>query len=247
MSDPVRASVSDSVSDSARPPHAASFGRALWVILRKDLKVELRSKETLATLALFGAVLSFVFAFGFVGDPAVNLQVAPGALWAGLLFVGSLGVGRTFAREQEDAAFTALTLSPAPRAALLAAKALMNFGLTAGAMALLAPLLAVLLNLDLAPHALPLAALLGLGAAGFALVGTPLAVLAVGARLPEVLLPMVTFPLVTPVLICGVRGSAALLGTSVDDDVWAWAQMILAFDLAAGVGAFLLFDSMGSE
>jgi len=236
-----------------RPPRTElsrsepSLLRATWLIFDKDLRVELRSKETLATLTLFGAVLSFVFAFGFIGDPAVNLQVAPGVLWAGLLFVGSLGVGRTFAREQDNSAFTALALSPVPRTAILAAKVLMNLILTLGTMALMTPLLALLLHLDLSPHALPLAALLSLGSLGFALIGTPLAVLAVSARFPEVLLPMVTFPLVSPVLICGVRGSAALFGTAVDVDYWAWAQMILAFDLIAGLGAFFLFDWMVSE
>ena len=224
-----------------------SLWRATWVIFDKDLRVELRSKETFATLGLFGAVLSFVFAFGFIGDPAVNLQVAPGVLWAGLLFVGALGVGRTFAREQDNSAFTALALSPIPRTAILASKVLMNFILTAGTMALMTPLLALLLHLDLTPYALPLACLIGLGALGFALIGTPLAVLAVGARFPEVLLPMVTFPLVSPVLICGVRGCAALFGTAVDDDYWAWAQMILAFDLIAGLGGFFLFEWMVSE
>ena len=67
------------------------------------------------------------------------------------------------------------------------------------------------------------------------------------ARFPEVLLPMVVFPLVTPILICGVRGAAALLGTSVDLDYLSWAQLILAFDLLLGVGSFSLFDWMVSE
>ena len=93
----------------------------------------------------------------------------------------------------------------------------------------------------------PLTIMLGLGAAGFALVGTPLAVMAVSARFPEVLLPMVVFPLISPVLICGVRGSAALLGTSVDMDYLPWAQIILAFDLTLGLGGFFLFEWMVSE
>lgn len=225
----------------------SSFWHSFKLILEKDARVELRSKETLATVLLFGLVLTFLFAFGFIGDPATNLIVAPGVLWAALLFTGALCVGRTFAREQNNSAFTALALSPAPRSAILAAKVIVNIGVMVAVMALVTPILAILLHLDLSPYIGGLSALLFLSAVGFALVSTPLAVMAVGARFPEVLLPMVVFPLVTPVLICGVRGAAALLGTSVDLDYGAWIQMILAFDIIIGVGGFSLFDWMVSE
>ena len=232
------------MSDS---PSFAEFARATWIILDKDLKVELRSKETIATALLFGVVLTFVFAFGFFEDARANLVMTPGILWAALLFTGSLCVGRTFAQEQESGAFTALALSPAPRASILAAKVIMNLLMQTAVMLLVAPLLAILFHIDLTPHAPALTLLLGLSALGFSLIATPLAVLAVSARFPEVLLPMVTFPLVTPILICGVRGAAALLGTSVDQDYTSWAQLLLAFDLMIGVGAFSLFDWMVSE
>lgn len=224
-----------------------SFWRALWIILEKDARTELRSKETLATVTLFGVVLTFIFAFGFVGDPATNLSVTPGILWAALLFTGSLCIGRTFAREQENSAFTALALSPIPRSSILAAKVLINVAVMVMVMVLITPLLAILLHIDLSENIAGLTLLLGLSAVGFALIGTPLAIMAVGARFPEVLLPMVVFPLVTPILICGVRGAAALLGTSVDLDYLSWAQLILAFDLLLGVGSFSLFDWMVSE
>ena len=224
-----------------------SFWTALWVILEKDARTELRSKETLATVTLFGVVLTFIFAFGFVGDPAKNLSVTPGVLWTALLFTGSLCIGRTFAREQENSAFTALALSPIPRSAILAAKVLINIAVMVMVMTLITPLLAILLHIDLSPNASGLALLLGLSTVGFSLIGTPLAIMAVGARFPEVLLPMVVFPLVTPILICGVRGAAALLGTSVDVNYLSWAQLILAFDMLIGVGSFFLFDWMVSE
>lgn len=223
------------------------FWRCFMAILEKDVKIELRSKETVATVVLFGVVLTFLFAFGFIGDPQTNLAVIPGILWAALLLSGALSIGRTFAREQENSAFTALALSPTPRSAILAAKVIVNIVMILGVMLVITPLIAVLMHVDLSGHVIGLSSLISLSAIGFALVGTPLSVMAVGARFPEVLLPMVVFPLVTPVMICGVRGSAALLGTSVDLNYMAWAQMILAFDIMIGLGAFFLFDWMVSE
>ena len=179
---------------------SSAFWYSFWVILSKDIRVELRSKETLATVLLFGAVLTFLFAFGFIGDPATNLAVAPGVLWVALLFTGALCVGRTFAREQSNSAFTALTLSPAPRSAILAAKVVVNLGVMLAVMMLMTPLLAILLHIDFSPYFGGLIALISLSALGFTLVGTPLAVMAVGARFPEVLLPMVVFPLVKKII-----------------------------------------------
>ena len=223
------------------------FWRCFLAILDKDIKIELRSKETIATVTLFGVVLTFLFAFGFLGDPATNLVVTPGILWVALLFTGSLTIGRTFAWEQENNAFTALALSPTPRSAILSAKVLVNILVMLGVMVTITPILAILMHIDLWPYIGGLSLLLSLSAIGFALVGTPLAVMAVGARFPEVLLPMVVFPLVTPIMICGVRGCAALLGTSVDLDYMAWTKIILAFDLMIGVGGFFLFDWMVNE
>jgi heme exporter protein B len=227
-----------------KPP--GYFG-VVSIVVGKDLRTELRSKETLATMLLFGLVLTMVFAFGFASDPATNRKVIPGALWASLLFTGTLGVGRTFAREAEHGAFAALILSPADRAALLLAKTVVNFLLSLMVMCVVTPLLAVLLRVDMMPHAGIIAAHLSLGALGFAVIGTPLAVMAVNARFAEVLLPMVVFPLVSPVLIAGVKGVSVALGTTAGTDPWSWVQFNAAFDLTFGLGGLFLFERLVTE
>lgn len=219
-----------------------------WTVLQKDLRTELRSKETLATMALFGVVMTFMLAFGFVSDAHGSRAILSGALWIALLFIGTLGVGRSFAREAQDDAFTALILTPAGRGALLLAKETTNFLLSVFALALMAPLLVVMLNVELTGGEVAiLCAALGLGALGFVVIGTPLAVMAVNARFAEVLLPMVIFPLVSPVLISGVTATGILLGTTVGEDIIGYLQLMLAFNLAFGVGGLFLFDRMVSE
>ncbi|MCA9538969.1 MAG: heme exporter protein CcmB [Myxococcales bacterium] len=224
-----------------------SYARVVLTVLAKDVRTELRSKETLATMGLFGVVLSFVFAFGFASDPATNRAVMPGALWAALLFTGTLGVGRTFAREAEEGAFAALVLSPADRSAILLAKVLINLSLTALVMCIVAPMLAVMLRVDMTADAGIIALQLLLGGLGFAVVGTPLAVMAVNARFAEVLLPIVVFPLVIPVLIAGVRGTGIVLGTTIGFDPWPWLKFTAAYDLTFGVGGLALFGRMVTE
>jgi heme exporter protein B len=216
-------------------------------LLKKDLLLEYRSKETIVTISLFALVLCFTLAFSFIGDPQLNLQVIPGILWACVLLVGTLSLGRSFAREQQNQVFLALVLSPIPRASILATKLIFNLLLSLSVLIVVVPLTAILLNIDLLPYLLELSLILFLGILGFSLIGTPLSVMAVNAKFPEVLLPIIVFPLVAPILICGVRGTCALLQISVEDDFWVWVQMMGAFNLCFGSISFYLFDWMVSE
>ncbi len=226
---------------------SSSFARTLWILLLKDIRTEARSKQTIATMLLFGLVLAFIFAFGFVADPKTNLRVMPGALWGSLLFTGTLGVGRTFAQESHDGAFAALVLSPAPRAAILLAKVLVNFLLTLMVMVVVIPILAVMLHVDLSAHVGIISMQVALGSLAFAAVGTPLAVVAVNARFAEVLLPMVIFPMLTPVLIAGVKSTGIVLGTTVGIDPWPWMQFMVAYIAFFGTMGLFLFERMVTE
>jgi heme exporter protein B len=223
------------------------FLGTVWTVLRNDVRAELRAKETLLTMLLFGVVLAFVFAFGFTNDPVTNRRVFPGAVWGALFFTGALGVGRTFAREAEDGAFAALVLSPASRSAILFAKVITNVLLIVLVMTFVIPLLSVMLRVDLEGTVPTLIALVSTGAIGFGIVGTPLAVMAVSARFPEVLLPIVVFPMVTPILIAGVNATGITLGTAIGDSPWPWLQFMWGFGLIFGLLGLGLFDRMVTE
>lgn len=216
-------------------------------LLKKDLRLEFRSKETIASLSLFALVLCFTFAFSFLGDPVLNLQVIPGILWTCVLLIGTLSLGRTFAKEQQNQVFMALILSPISRTSILVAKLLFNLLMSVLVILFVTPIIAILLSIDLSTYAYELALILMLGILGFNLIGTPLSVMAVNAKFPEVLLPIIVFPLVAPILICGVRGTCALMGLSVEDDFWTWIQLLTAFNLCFGAISFYLFDWMVSE
>jgi heme exporter protein B len=223
------------------------YWSAVYAVLAKDFRSELRSKRTVVTMAFFGLVLVFVFAFGFVNDAAENRKAFPGALWGMLLFTGSLCVGRTFAREAEAGAFSALMLAPVDRGAVVLAKMVFNTVLIVFVMALVTPLLAMMLRVDIVAHGGIIAALVVLGSAGFSAVGTPMAVLAVNARFAEVLLPTVVFPMVSPVIIAGVKGTGVVLGTTIGDDPLPWIEFLGAYVAFFAVGGVFLFDRMVTE
>jgi heme exporter protein B len=231
---------------------APGFSKTLMTILSNDLRAELRSKQNLVTMVLFGVVLAMVFAFGFTNDANTNRRVFPGIVWGCLFFTAALGVGRTFAREGEDGAFFALVLSPGDRSGLLIAKILVNIVLSCVTMAVVLPLLIVLMDVALidpdnvAVTGIVCAQILS-GVIGFAVVATPLAVMAVTARFAEVLLPLIIFPMVTPILIAGVSGTGIALGTAIGDTTLPWLKFTWGFTILFGVLGVVLFEKMVTE
>ncbi len=224
-----------------------SYMKALKLLLAKDLRLEFRSMQTIMTMLLFGAVLTIMYGLGFeIGD---NTNVFPGVVWGSLLFTGALGVGRSFARESVSGAFEAIILSQVPRSALLWSKIVMNIGLILFVMAVVVPLFVVMLRVDVSGRELVLALQVLVGTIGFCAVATPLSVIATGARFPEVLLPMVIFPLVTPVLIAGVKGTSLLFTPAGSQmaSYWPWMSFSCAFAVVFLTIGVLLFDRLVTE
>src|SRR6478736_7521032 len=100
--------------------------RTVAALLRKDLLLELRTKETLPAMALFAVTTFVVFHFG-LNRGSVSGDLAAGVFWVTLLFAAMLGINRLFVAEREQGGFDAFLLAPADRTALLVAKATAMF------------------------------------------------------------------------------------------------------------------------
>ncbi len=189
---------------------APSFPRQVLLVLHKDLVVEWRSREIIYTMVFFAALVVLIFAFAFADDGQPMAQVAGGILWVVVAFSGTLGLGRIFHRELDGETHLALLLSPTSPAALYLGKLLGVMLLAGLTEAVVVPMITLLFNLRV--HSLPLLlALLALGTAGFAAVGCLLAAALMHGRGREALLGALLYPIVTPVIIAGSKGTAALM------------------------------------
>src|SRR5512146_1034114 len=94
------------------------FFRIAWLVMRKDLTVEVRSREILYTTAFFAVSCVLVFAFALVRDGRPLEDAAAGLLWIAIAFAGTLALGRAFGRERHAATLRALLLAPADRPAI---------------------------------------------------------------------------------------------------------------------------------
>ena len=205
---------------------------AAWQIARKDLRVEARSRELIYTTIFFAFSCVLIFAFAFVreGQPIPNASA--GILWITIAFSGTLALGRTFERERQSETLRALLLAPVERVAVYLGKLLALLVLLFAVEALIVPIIGLLFDAPLGRAPLLLLALLVSGTIGFGSVGTLFAAMLVRARSRDVLLPVLLYPITVPVIIAGVRGTAALLQPEVEIDVVRfWVALLIAFDV----------------
>jgi heme exporter protein B len=224
------------------------FRRVALLVLRKDVTIEFRSFEILSTTLFFAVSCVLVFAFAFVRDGEVVADAAAGILWIAIAFAGTLALGRTFERERYAETVRALLLAPAPRSAIYLGKLLGIVLLLMAAEVVLVPLVALFFNAGLFARPLLLVGLLLSGTVGFASVGTLFAAMLVRSRTRDVMLPILLYPITVPVIIAGVRGTAALLGSPPDEAVAVmWIGLLLAFDVVFLTLALWTFEPLMTE
>lgn len=222
--------------------------RAAWLIARKDLVVEARSRELAYTTLFFSMAAVLVFAFSFVREGRAPEDAAAGILWVAIAFSGTLALGRAFERERQGETLRALLLAPVERASIYLGKLFGLLLLMAGLELVLVPVIALLFNAPLGRAPWLLAALLISGTVGFASVGTLLAAMLVRAHSRDVLLPIVLYPLAVPVVIGGVRGTAALFALEPDVAMaQTWLSMLVFFDAVFLTLALWLFAPVMSD
>jgi heme exporter protein CcmB len=225
------------------------FARAVWLILRKDLTVEVRSGEIAYTTLFFAVSCILIFAFALVRDGRAPEDGAAGLLWIAIAFAGTLALGRAFERERQSETLRALLMAPAARPAVYVGKLLGIVALLAGVEAILVPLVALLFDARAwLGHPVWLAAILAAGTIGFASVGTLFAAMLIRARTRDVLLPVLLYPVIVPVMIAAVRGTAALLQPEFDAQVAAfWLALLATFDIVFVTLALWTFEPVMTD
>ena len=227
---------------------ATPFAQSVWLILRKDLTVEVRSREIAYTTLFFAASCVLIFAFALVKEGRAPEGGAAGILWIAILFAATLALGRGFERERQSETLRALLLAPVPRPAIYVGKLLGIVALLVAIEAVLLPLVAFLFTARLFAHPLWLAGIVLTCTVGLASVGTLFAAMLVRARSRDMLLPVLLYPVVVPVIIAGVQGTAALLQPTVEIAlVRFWLLLLVTFDVVFVVLALWTFEAVMSD
>ena len=219
------------------------MARGILAVLRKDLRIEWRTKESLASFAVLGVLLVVIFSVALDPAPDDAPRLVPSVLWATFVFTGLLGIQRGFVLERENDCLGGILASPLDPAALYLGKLASNVVLLAVMQALIVPLVAVLLHADVGGVLPALLLVLFLGNLGFAALATLFAAMTVRARAREVMLPLLLLPLLVPVLIGGVKATEAALHGGLAAAA-APLGVLAAFDAIFLVAGVLLFEQV---
>jgi heme exporter protein B len=240
---PDRSSVSgdeDTRELAARAPGTFAVVRAL---LRKELRVELRTLESVPAMSLFAVTTFVVFHFA-LNRNSVDGDLAAGILWVTLLLAAILGVNRLFVADAEEGGFDGFLLAPVDRSAMLIAKALALLAYLLVLELVAVPAFALLLLRPSLGNALPdLLGVLALGDLGIAAIGTLVAALAVRTRARDLLGPLLALPLLVPIAIGAARATSPLFAlTHPGAPAARWLLTLGLYDLVFGLIAYALFD-----
>jgi heme exporter protein B len=202
-----------------------------WLIARKDLTIEFRTRSAFFSAVVFALLALVIFYYAWDPTAVTASDLAPGVLWVIFTFSGLLGLHRSFGVEATDHAIDGLLASPVSREAIFLGKAIANL-IFVGAVQLIAiPALVLFYNLPLDRVAGPLAAIAILAAIGLVAVGTLFSAMAVNTRLAELLLPMLALPFFVPVVTAAAQATAKLLSGRPVIEAGAWLKLLLAFDI----------------
>jgi heme exporter protein B len=209
-----------------------SFLQQALAIAGKDLRSEVRSKETVNASLSFALVILMLFSFAF--DPGSDQvrEIAGGLLWLVYAFAGTLILNRSFARELVNDCLDALISSPASGAQLFFGKCLANYVLLMVVECVSFPVFIIFYNARWPARWGLLFLVMLLGTWGITVIGTLFSAMTVNLQLRELMLPTLVYPMLIPALLGAIRLSTVLIaGEALETDDQIWFKLLAGFDV----------------
>src|SRR6266516_1429215 len=213
-----------------RSPRVADTLFAAWLIARKDLAIEFRTRSAFLSAVVFALLGLVIFYYSWDPTAVAVMDLAPGVLWVVFAFSGLLGLQRSFGVESADHAIDGLLASPVSRESIFLGKAIANLIFVAAVQLIAIPALMLFYNLPLGDVAAPLIAIALLAAIGLVAVGTLFSAMAVNTRLAELLLPMLALPFFVPIVTAAAQLTSKLLSGRPVIEASAWLKLLVAVD-----------------
>ncbi|OIJ20401.1 transcriptional regulator [Anaerobacillus alkalidiazotrophicus] len=217
--------------------------RAAFIIAGKDLYSEWKTKQVVSTMLIFSGLVIVTFSFAF--DPSNNAvrAIIPGLIWVITIFAAILGLNRSFLSETKNDNLYGMIVSPTDPSSIYLGKVLANFVFVLLVQLISIPVLFLLFDFRFVGNLALFVGVVFLGTFGFISVGTFLAGLAANSRSSEMLLPILLFPIVSPLIIAAVQATRILL---IDieqlSSAISWMQLMGVYNLLFFVLCLILFE-----
>ncbi|HEY6375795.1 MAG TPA: heme exporter protein CcmB [Edaphobacter sp.] len=215
--------------------------------LRKDLRLEWRSRDSINGMLFFVLLIVVVFSIAFdpAGYPTTTRQISGGILWVGILFASITALNQSWTREQRNQVLEAQRMAPSPASTLFLGKALANMLFVLVVEAVLAPIFVIFFNLQVLGNAWLLALILPLGTWALVVNGTFFAALGLRARNRELLLPLILLPISLPAILMMVQATTGVLNAEIDPiQLRSWITQLAGFDIIYTTVCILFFETV---
>jgi len=221
------------------------FFRQVMVVAAKDLRAELRTKEAINGSLAFALVILLLFSFAFDPTGETTREISGGLLWIVFAFAGTLILNRSFARELPNDCLDALIAAPISGAALFLGKAIANCVLLLAMEVVSLPVFGIFYSVRWTTQLPELMLVLLLGTWALTVIGTMTSALTVNIRLREVMLPLLTYPVLVPALMGAMQLTMALIaGTPINAENVMWLKMLVGFDVIYTAVSLVLVETV---
>ncbi len=217
-----------------------SLARTLALHLRKDLRLEWRSKDAANSMLFFALLVVVIFSFAFDPLAEESRHIAGGIAWVAFLFATIVALNQSWARELRNQVLDALRIAPAPANALFLGKTIANFIFVGIVEALMTPVFVVFYNLRVVGSGWQLVLVAALGTWALVVNGTFFSALSLRTRNRELMLPLILFPISLPALLGMVLATTNILtGERSPAD---WIKLLSVYDVVFTTVCLLLFE-----
>jgi len=222
----------------------AGWPGLVWSHLRKDLRIEWRSREAINSMLFFALLVVVLFSMAFDPTAATSREIAGGVLCVATLFASVSALNQAWSREIRHQVLDALRMTPADAAALFIAKALANFLFVSVVQIVLGPVFFIFYNLHPLGDAWLLLLVVPLGTWALVANGTFFAALSIRSRNRELLLPLILFPIFLPALLAMVLSVKTILNGDGSDPQLLWIKLLAGYDVLFTTISLLLFATV---
>ena len=214
-------------------------------IARKDLAIELRTKESLNAAGAFAVAILLLFSFAFDPDASTLREIGGGLLWVVFAFAGALVFNRGFARELPNECLDTLLSSSLPAASLILGKAFANLAMLIAVELLSIIVFGIFYDVRWWARPLELAGVFLAATWGISIVGAVFGALTVNLRLRELMLPVIIYPLLIPLLIAAIQITNVLFANQpLGASELLWGRVLVVFDMVFTALALALAETI---
>lgn len=223
-----------------------NYFKSIFAIVKKDILMELRSKEVINSMLVFALLVTVVFSFVFEPASDAKKEVVGGIFWVAVVFSGLLGLSKTMVSEVQGGNLEALLLSPVDRSAVFFGKFISNFIFLLLMEAILLPLFTVFYGISILTHYKVIIVMV-IATYGFCLLGTLFSIISVRTKTREIMLPLMLLPLIVPIILGAILSFNVFILGNPEVEASNWITLISAFDLIFTAVIFAIFGLVIEE